>query len=266
MSTIRPTVLIRAKGMGMKPFVRGATILSVALAAVASGLAGAQDGPVTKASTVEDWTRLGTLPDLTGVWQALGGPITPAGAPLTAAAAARLAKDRADRAKGTLQDYTSANCVPPGVPINMAMPYPIELLVTPGKVTMVMEAFSQIRHIYTDGRPLPEDPDLTYNGSSVGHWEKDALVVETVGLTDTELAYGMRHSEKLVIKERYRLTAPDKLEIVFTITDPSILSAPWTFTRNYQRRRDWVVREYVCAENNRHEFTDDGKAIIDLKP
>jgi hypothetical protein len=233
---------------------------------VLQGTAVAQDVPITRPATPQDWTKIGSLPDLTGVWEAKGGPMSPAGAKLTAAAAERLAKDRAARQAGTLQDYNSANCIPPGVPINMAMPYPIELLVTPGKVTMVMEAFTQVRHIYTDGRPLPADPDPSYNGASIGRWEAGGLVVETIGLTtDTELAYGLGHSEKMKIVERYRLASPDQLEIAFTITDPETFTAPWTFTRTYQRRRDWVIREYVCTENNRHTFTDDGKAIINLQ-
>ena len=69
----------------------------------------------------------------------------------------------------------------PGI---MGQPYPMEFLLTPGQVTIVIEAYNQIRHIYTDGRPLPEDPDPTFYGTSVGHWEGDTLVAETVGFAE----------------------------------------------------------------------------------
>ena len=58
------------------------------------------------------------------------------------------------------EDSETANCLPPGMPGIMGQPYPMEFLLTPGQVTIVIEAYTQVRHIYTDGRPLPEDPDL----------------------------------------------------------------------------------------------------------
>src|SRR5204863_429168 len=82
-----------------------------------------------------------------------GGP--PAGPQLTPAYAE---KRRANLAKGA-EDAQTANCLPPGMPGIMGQPYPVEFLMTPGLVTIVIEAYSQVRHIYTDGRPLPEDPE-----------------------------------------------------------------------------------------------------------
>ena len=79
------------------------------------------------------------------------------------------------------EENLAANCLPPGMPGIMGQPYPMEFLMTPGQVTIVIEAYNQIRHIYTDGRPLPADPDPTFYGTSVGHWEGDTLVAETVG-------------------------------------------------------------------------------------
>ena len=63
----------------------------------------------------------------------------------------------------------------------MGQPYPMEFLLTPGQVTIVIEAYTQVRHIYTDGRTLPEDPDQTFQGTSVGRWEGDSLVVDFDG-------------------------------------------------------------------------------------
>jgi hypothetical protein len=108
---------------------------------------------------------------------------------------------------------------------------------------------------------------FTFNGHSIGHWEGDTLVVDTVGFTtDTGLLiFGMKHSDKMRIVERIRLAQPDVLEIQTTITDPEALTKPYTTTRAYGRHRDWTLAEYQCQENNRNFVTDDGKAGIDLE-
>jgi hypothetical protein len=74
----------------------------------------------------------------------------------------------------------------------------------------------------------------------------------------------MRHSDKMRIVERFRLAAPDQLEVQTTITDPEALTKPMTRTAAYGRHRDWTLAEYVCQQNNRNFTTDDGKAGIDL--
>ena len=104
----------------------------------------------------------------------------------------------------------------------------MEFLLTPGKVTIVIEAYTQVRHIYTDGRPLPEDPDLKFHGTSVGRWEGNALVVDTIGFSPlTDLAANVPHGEKMRIRERFTLTGPDTMSIETTVTDPDVLTAPY---------------------------------------
>jgi len=155
--------------------------------------------------------------------------------------------------------------VPPGMPGIMGQPYPMEFLLTPGKVTIVIEAYTQVRHIYTDGRPLPEDPDLKFHGTSIGRWEGNALVVETIGFSPlTELAANVPHSDKMRIRERFTLTGPDTMSIETTVTDPEVLTAPFTTARTLQRHRAWTIAEYVCQENNRNFVDDKGKAGIRL--
>ena len=90
--------------------------------------------------------------------------------------------------RGEIEDGPAANCVPNGMPAIMTQPYPLEILFTPGKVTILIEAYAQWRQIFTDGRQHPEDPDLTFNGHSTGHWEGDTLVVDTVGFTTDTVA------------------------------------------------------------------------------
>ncbi len=146
--------------------------------------------------------------------------------------------------------------------------YPIEFVPTPGKITVLMETDSQMRRIFTDGRPLPADPDLTFQGYSVGHWEGKTLVVDTVGFDpQTPLAPGgLAHSDKMAIHERLRLVAPDILEIATTITDPEALAEPFSTTTLYERHRDWTLQEYICEENNHDSADDKGRPGMTLGP
>ena len=219
------------------------------------------------------WAEVARLPDFTtGIWEIPLGPgaFTPGAQPvLTPAYAARLKAYADDQKAGKIQDSPSANCVPPGMPQIMGQPYPIEIFYKPGQVTIQIEAYQQVRHIYTDGRRHPDDPDLTYDGDSVGHWDGDTLVVDSVGFTtDTPLglSYGLRHSDKLHIVERMRLKDQDTLEIVTSIDDPEALTKPWATSRIFKRHRDWTIAEYVCEQNNRNLVDPTGRAGIVLAP
>ncbi len=182
---------------------------------------------------------------------------------LTPAADARRKEMQAKA--GPTQDSPQANCLPPGMPAIMGQPYPMEFLLTPGKVTIVIEAYQQVRHIYTDGRLLPEDPDLKFHGTSIGRWDGDTLVVDTVGFSPlTEIARFVPFSPKARIVERFRLTDPDTMSIETTITDPEVLQAPMTSTRSLRRHRNWTTAEYICEENNRNSVDSAGRAGIDL--
>jgi hypothetical protein len=212
-------------------------------------------------------------PDLGGVWEVtMGvrtrpGPGAPEQPSLTPEYAQKLAAFKAAQAKGEDEESPQANCVPPGMPGIMNQPYPIELLFTPGKVTVVIEAYSQTRRIFLDGRKHPDDPDLTYNGHSIGHWEGGTLVVDSVGFTpDTALgpSQGYRHSDQMHIVERFRLTDPDTLEVVTTVDDAKALTKPFSGTKVLKRHRDWDIAEYICEQNNRNLATDKGKAGIIL--
>src|SRR4029078_10092378 len=123
----------------------------------------------------------------------------PAGPQLTAAYAAK--KRELDSVNA--EDNEAANCLPPGMPGVMGQPYPYEFMLTPGKVTIVGEAYMQVRHIYTDGRPMPTDPDPTFNSTSIGHCEGETLVVETTAFSDsTNMDRNTPHSDKMKVAER----------------------------------------------------------------
>jgi hypothetical protein len=236
--------------------------------------------PIYKAPTPADWSALSKLPDFSGVWERGGGGGGGRGnAPARGAAPGAGARGRggpsftpkyeAMRAAAASapqpEDNATANCVPPGMPGIMGQPYPMEFLLTPGKVTIVIEAYTQVRHIYTDGRSLPEEPEPKFFGTSIGRWEGDTLVAETVGFNDfVQHARGVPHGDKMKIVERFRLTDPDTMSIETTISDPDALTMPYTTTASLRRHRDWTISEYVCEENNRNSVDQSGKAGIDV--
>jgi hypothetical protein len=216
---------------------------------------------------------LGKLPDLTGVWEVVLGraagargvtpPAKPEGPALTPEYAAKA--EALARQTKKAEDNLTANCLPPGMPAIMGQPYPIELLLTPGQMTIVIEAYTQVRHIYTDGRPLPEDPEPTFYGTSVGRWDGDTLVVDTVGFQDVPRGMPFPYSDKLRITERFKLTDPDTLTIETVLNDPLALTKPFSMgTRTLKRHRSWTISEYICEQNNRNFVDEKGKAGINL--
>jgi len=266
-------------------------------AAVACATVAVGQKVARKAPTAEDWTALAKLPDFTGVWEAgfggggRGAATAKGPGPAGAVPAGREGQAPAGRAGGrggpgragpsltpeyaakaaakpagaALQESLTANCLPPGLPGIMGQPYPMEFLLTPGQVTIVIEAYNQIRHIYTDGRPLPEDPDPTFYGTSVGHWEGDTLVAESVGFEDVARGLTFPYSDKMKIVERFHLTAPDTMSIETTIVDPKALTTPYSMgTRTLIRHRSWTIAEYICEENNRNYVDANGKEGVNL--
>ena len=154
---------------------------------------------------------------------------------------------RGDKSK----DY-GAMCLPQGMPDVMDFPFAMEILQTSGQVTMVSEFQSEIRRIYTDGRrhPSPDDLNPSYSGHSIGHWEGDTLVVDTVGVKTKSIAR-MPYSDRLHITERIRLQGPNTLDDQMVIEDPEVLSGVWHAEFLYARRAGMEMMQYVCEENNR---------------
>jgi hypothetical protein len=251
-------------------------IATIALAATAiAGAAHAQnpfedslipEGHVWPANAPEvSYAALDALPDWRGIWLPAGRPELPGEPPLKGEYLERYQAALADAGGGEIVERAS-NCVPPGMPSVMYQPYNIQFLFTPGKITILQEAYMQVRYIFTDGRPLPVDPDPWFNGHSVGHWEDGTLVVETVGVKDTtRLAVrGATHSDQLKITERMHLDPedPDRLLVTTIFEDPLALSEPWVTEYAYTRRRDWEQIEFICAENDRNPIGDDGLTLF----
>jgi len=135
--------------------------------------------------------------------------------------------------------------------------YPVEIIQTPRQITMIQEAFSEVRRVYLDKpqSPIDEVPP-TFHGRSVGRWEGDTLVVNTVGIKESVQYQRIPHSDQMRITERMRFVAPDIMHDQITIEDPVTLDKPYTYTLGYRRLPDYEMVEFICAENNR-EYVDE---------
>lgn len=149
----------------------------------------------------------------------------------------------------------NSNCLPVGMPAFMNMVYLMELQATDKQLTIISEYQSTLRRIYLDGRDHPESFYPNFHGHSIGHWDGDTLVVDTIGLrVDTFVP----HSDQMRIEERFRLLDPDTIEDQMTVHDPLAFNAPWTVTKRFVREPDFEIGEYVCEENNRNPVSDTG--------
>jgi hypothetical protein len=145
-------------------------------------------------------------------------------------------------------------CLPEGMPGMMQGTFPMEVLETPGQVTIIQEAYNQVRRIYLDEKLLaPEDAEPRFSGHSVGKWEGDTLVVSTVGIKDYVRFRNAPHSMNMRITERIRLINNDFMENQITVEDPEYLTKPWTWTWMYKRWPGYKIQEYVCEDNRYFE-------------
>ena len=218
-------------------------------------------------------------PSLGGVWAPFGpgrgtdpavapppaSPIVlkPAYAP---AYQAQRAADAEATKRGDPPASAAVGCVPYGMPRMMAVAsYPVEILETPGQITMIAEAFSEVRRVFMDQAQLPIDEvPPGYYGHSVGRWDGNTLVIDTVGIKESVPGYqNIPHSDQMRITERLRLLTPDVLHDQITIDDPTVLEKPVVYTLAYRRLRDYKMVEFVC-DNNREYVDAQGKVRMRL--
>lgn len=245
---------------------------------VAFSAGSVQAADAAKAGTGAAWPKghyaaLNNLPDWGGVW------VLARGRPAPGAAAPEQPKFKGEylaryqawqnevRSNNGVVRKETSNCMPPGMPNMMGTgQYPVEFLFTPGRVTTLHEAWMQTRTIFTDGRQHDPDYEGGIFGHSIGKWEGDTLVVDSVGFTTaTRLAPGVPHSDQLRIVERIRRVSPEWMEIETTMTDPVVLAEPYTVTISYKHLDEPGVREYVCLENNHSGADEKGRPTMHLE-
>ena len=217
------------------------------------------------------------VPDFSGAWGPYRGgrgadpklappPATPLAMKPEYAKAyeARRAAEAAANSRGEPLATASSACVPYGMPSMMSVAvYPIEVIQTTKQVTIIAEAFSEVRRVYI-GKMQQKIDDVPpgYYGRSVGRWEADTLIIDTVGIKESVQYQRMPHSDQMHITERMRLVAPDVLHDQITIEDPVVLEKPYSYTLAYRRMPDYEMVEFVC-DNNR-EYVDD-QGVVRLK-
>jgi hypothetical protein len=152
-----------------------------------------------------------------------------------------------------------SHCMPHGMPSWMLITHnAFEILTTPGRITLLGEGDgNRMRRIYTDGRKHPEDPDLTFHGHSVGHWEGDTLIVDTVAIAPQAFiaiseAAGVPNNGDMHVVERIHLSKPNVLQDDLEITAPKVLTTTWKTTRLYRRypERKFEITEGECVQED----------------
>jgi len=194
-------------------------------------------------------------PDLSGMWgwqpgKYFGALWADLGPDVLQPWAFELVKQRSEQMGK--DDPANFDCLPQGPRLNLHAPLPVKVVQTPALLVILSEDMSY-RQIFLDGRSLPRDPDPSFMGYSIGRWDGDTLVVETIGFKDrTWLDFaGTPHTEQLRITERIRRASFGLLEIVQTVADPGVFKEPFTVRLGAQLMPDTELLEFVCAENER---------------
>jgi hypothetical protein len=158
-----------------------------------------------------------------------------------------------ERAKGLGKDLPSTHCLPTGIPLSTLVSEFHKIVQTPDLIIDMLELDSAHRQIYTDGRKFPPDPNPSWLGYSIGKWEGDTLVVETVGFHDKSWLDVLGHprSETTKMTERYRRRDFGHLDIEMMIEDPNLYTKPFGIKVTHQLAPDSDIYEYFCMENEK---------------
>jgi hypothetical protein len=154
------------------------------------------------------------------------------------------------------KDNPDANCLPMGFMQFHDHPQLRKIIQTPKVVVIMYEANYGLRQIFTDGRPLPRDPDPWWYGYSVGRWEGDTLVVQTTGFADDTIWLDVRGdplTSAAKVTERFRRPSYGSLEIEVTVDDPKAYTRPWT-VRVKQRPVETELNEFICEEKDASHY------------
>jgi hypothetical protein len=240
----------------------------------ATAPAGGSANPDTKKVRPRDVTPHGPTPrladghpDLSGIWNG-GGPVgdlaqgLAPGETIPLLPAAKVIMDQRQS-----KDDPEANCLPTGIP--RIAPYPWRIVQDSDHIYFLFEGnIHSYRQIFMDGRKHPADPDPTWYGHSIGSWDGDTLVVDTVGFND-KFWFDFRghpHTEQLHTIERYTRKDLGTLENKVTIIDPGDYSKPFTLTFTARLRPKEELMEYICQENQQDSQHMKGSAGTPQNP
>jgi hypothetical protein len=244
---------MRNRLMVLMPAVVAALAFSVALPG--------QDRDKAPAGSAEEKTRIGAADhNISGVWNAMRGnydvasfskgnpPMTPWGQAQFDAAKPSQGPRGVSLSETTDRVY---KCVPAGMPYIYLQLFPVQIIETPNAVIEIFESDHTVRYIYTDGRGHPAKIKPSYNGHSIGHWEGDTLVADTVGLNGKLWLDRVGHpdSDQMHITERIHRVDDKTLHVDFTFDDPKSYVQPWTALMRFRQQPKWDIQEDVCTDN-----------------
>lgn len=231
--------------------------LSSALPAQTTQPSGAAKPPAASAPAPEH--------DLTGVWNMhatpaqrkyLGSTYTPEPPEMTPWASEKYMSEKPSNGPRThslkeTDDPVLKLCLPPGTPRIYLQPFPLQIVQSPKAIFMIFEYDHTVRQIFMDGRPHPDDLTPTYMGHSIGKWDGDDLLVDTVGFNDKTWLDrdGHPHSDQLHVTERFHRSDRDNMTIDITMEDPKALVKPWKAQLPFQLRPTWDIMELACTDN-----------------
>lgn len=216
------------------------------------------------------------LPDWSGIWESempdRSDGITPmtqkSRAPLNAEYAAKYAKLLEDVAAGKGVDHLTY-CLPAGFPRSRTMPFLTEFTLTPERTEHIIEVGSEVRRIYTDGRPHMSEEDAypLWSGDAIGFWDGNTLVAHTNHLRAMDSGYGRwgpPQSEQISTVERIWRASPTEIISEITVYDPVVLTAPFRAVHAWHKVDSPVARidMYSCNENPNAAVTDEGTHLI----
>jgi hypothetical protein len=250
---------MRNCGIGLIAFIAGLVMFS--------SVSGAQNAGKGKAAKANAEPSPPADPhDLSGVWRRRGGNLTMSNdvPPMTPEGQAKF--------NATKPGY-GPRSVPPAVgndPMGTCDPLgltrliffevagrPMEMIQIPGRVIQFFEWGHVWREIWTDGRELPKDPEPRWLGYSVGKWDGDTFVVDTIGFDDKTWLdhFGNPHSDQMRFQERYRRLNRDTMELSMTLTDPKIYTKPWVSeTKTLQWQPKTEIDEVFCVPSEEQAF------------
>ena len=193
-------------------------------------------------------------PDLSGIWTMAAGRYTGnITADLKPGEVQPWAEDLYKQRRENLgSDSPFTGCLPQGPAMNLNPVAMNKLVQTPGLIVFLAEDLTY-RQIFLDGRELPKDPNPSFMGYSVGRWEGDTLVIDTIGFNGrTRIdTIGHPHSDQLHTIEKFKRTDLGHIDYVLTIDDPKAYTKPWDSVRRWTLHPEWEIMEYSCEENNK---------------
>jgi hypothetical protein len=195
--------------------------------------------------------------DLSGLWTPtsvkyllnLAADLEPGKLPLQPWAA----KVYEERIETNGKDHPGVRCLPSGIPEKLSVPDGIKIVHTPDVTLFLWDSRTIFRQVFTDGRSFPNDPQPTWMGYSIGHWEGETFVVETIGQNGKTWLdmRGLPGTESLRVVERYTRPSIGRINIDVTIDDPKAYTRPWDVRLTWELMPDLELIESICEENSK---------------